>query len=459
MVSYFSSFVNSVWREKGVLLLPIVQIRDALWGFPLVSLLVISGGYFTLRTKGFSLFPFRICRHTVGTLFQKGGDRRAMLAAVSTAIGGTVGVGSITGVAYGIAVGGAGSVFWMWVSGFFGMALKYAEVFVAVRHRKRVDGGYLGGTPFALADAGHKKLGVLFALLCVFASFGVGNLAQIGSLTETAKELGIPAWGCGLVCTALLAFAVFGGRKRIGTLNTVLVPVASTVYLLATVWIVLTHLHALPDAFGRILKEAFGMRAAWGGISGSLLANAMRVGFARGVFSNEAGVGSSPLAHAASGEGDPQTQGEWGAFEILADTFLVSTLTSLALLCVGAERVTVLFHAAFGTVGTWGFALLMAIFAFASVLSWCYYSEVCLAFLRLPHGETVYRLLTVATAFAGACVPMQTLWASADILNALMIFPNLFLLFLKRNEITYLAKKERNTPCGIANKKKPSCRT
>ncbi len=439
--------------------MPFVWIRDLLWGFPLVSLLIVSGGYFTLRTKCFQLHPLRICRHTVGTLFGKKEGKRAMLAAVTTALGGTVGVGSITGVAYGIAVGGAGSIFWMWVSGFFGMALKYAEVSLAVRHRKKTADGYIGGTPFALADAGCKRLGATFAFLCVLASFGVGNLAQVGSLTETAGELGVPALPLGIVCAAFLAFALFGGRERIGRWNTFLVPAASLLYLSMTVWILLTHLHALPDAFARILKEAFGMRAAVGGISGSLLATAMRAGFARGVFSNEAGVGSSPLAHASSGEGDPQKQGEWGAFEILADTFLFSTLTALALLCVGAERMTVLFGTVFGTVGMWIFAALTAVFAFASILSWCYYSEVCLVFLRLPHGQTVYRLLTVCTAFAGACISMNTLWAAADILNALMIFPNLYLLLIKRNEITYLPNKERKRPCGIANKKKPSCRT
>lgn len=437
----------------------IVLIRDALWSFPLVALLLVSGGYFTLRTKCFQLRPLRICKRTVGTLFGKAKGKRSMLAAVSTALGGTVGVGSITGVAYGIAVGGAGSIFWMWISGFFGMALKYAEVYLAVKHRKKTENGYIGGTPFALAEAGYKRLGTLFAFLCVFASFGVGNLAQVGSLTETAEALGIPAAACGVVCTLFLAFAVFGGRERIGKLNTFLVPAASLVYLGMIGWALLTHLHALPDAFARIFKEAFGMRAAWGGISGSLLALAMREGFARGVFSNEAGVGSSPLAHAASGEGDPQKQGEWGAFEILADTFLVSTVTALALLCVGADRVTVLFSLAFGGIGPWIFALLMAVFAFASILSWCYYSEVCLIYLHLPHGQTVYRLLTVCTAFAGACISMDALWAAADILGALMILPNLFLLFLKRNEIQYLSPKERKTPCGTANKKKPSCRT
>lgn len=433
-------------------------LRELLWGFPLIALLVVSGGYFTLRTGFFQLHPLRLCRNTLGNLFRQKEGRWDLLASVSTAIGGTVGVGSITGVAYGIAVGGAGSVFWMWVSGLTGMALKYAEVYLAVAHRKRLpDGSHTGGAPYGLADAGFRPLGVLFALLCVFASFGVGNLAQIGALAEATGVLGIPPTVCGLVCAGLLAFALFGGRKRIGKLNTALVPAASALYLLALLWILLCRLPALPEAFGRILREAFGLRAAFGGVTGSLLSRALREGFARGVFSNEAGVGSSPLAHASSGESDPQKQGEWGAFEILADTFLVSTLTALALLVAGSEdfRVAALFQRVFGTGGLLLFTVLAAIFAFSSILSWCYYSDVCLAFLAIPHGETVYRLLSVCMAFFGAFVPLRSLWAAADILNALMILPNLFFLFLQRKEVVYISKcKGRAPKCGILKNKK-----
>lgn len=433
--------------------------REILWGFPLIALLTVSGGYFTLRTGFFQLRLFRMCRNTVGGLFARKEGRRALLASVSTALGGTVGVGSITGVAYGIAVGGAGSVFWMWVSGLFGMALKYAEVYLAVLHRKRLpDGSYTGGAPYGLADAGFRRLGVLFALLCVFASFGVGNLAQIGALAEAAGALDVSAPVCGAVCAGLLAFALFGGRKRIGKLNTALVPAASVLYLLAVLWILVCRLPVLPAAFGRIFLEAFGIRAAFGGVTGSLLSHALREGFARGVFSNEAGVGSSPLAHASSGESDPQKQGEWGAFEVFADTFLVSTLTALALLAAGGEefRMASLFGRLFGTGGIVLFTVLASVFAFSSILSWCYYSEVCLAFLAIPHGETVYRLLSVCAAFFGAFVPLHSLWAAADVLNALMILPNLFLLFLQRKEVVYISEKERLSLCGILKNKKPS---
>lgn len=433
--------------------------REILWGFPLIALLTVSGGYFTLRTGFFQLRPLRLCKNTIGGLFVRKEGKWELLASVSTALGGTVGVGSITGVAYGIAVGGAGSVFWMWISGLTGMALKYAEVYLAVAHRKRLpDGKYVGGAPYGLADAGFRRLGALFAFLCVFASFGVGNLAQIGALSEAAGALGISAPVCAFACAGLLAFVLFGGRKRIGKLNTALVPAASALYILAVLWIILCHLPSLPAAFSRILREAFGLRAAFGGVTGSLLSRALREGFARGVFSNEAGVGSSPLAHASSGESDPQKQGEWGAFEILVDTFLVSTLTALAILCAGGEdfRIATLFGHVFGSGGMLLFALLAAVFAFSSILSWCYYSDVCLAFLALPHGETIYRLLSVCAAFFGAFVPLGTLWAAADILNALMILPNLFLLFLQRKEVVYISKKERLSPCGILKNKKPS---
>lgn len=432
------------------------SVRSVLWSFPMIALLLVSGGYFTGRTRLFQLHPLRICKNTVGTLFQKKEGRGSLLASVATALGGTVGVGSITGVALGIAVGGAGSIFWMWISGFFGMALKYAEVYLAVLHRKQTENGtYVGGAPFALTDAGFKWLGTLFALLCVFASFGVGNLAQIGALTEAAGEIGISAPLCGGICALFLAFAIFGGRARIGKLNAVLVPAASFLYIGMTLWILITHLSAVPSALGRIFREAFGIQAAIGGISGSMLSLAMREGFARGVFSNEAGVGSSPLAHAASGEGDPKKQGEWGAFEILADTFAVSTLTALALLCTENNSMTAMFADCFGSSGVRLFTLLMAVFAFASILSWCYYSEVCLLFLQIPHSQAWYRILTVSAAFLGACVSMTALWALADILNALMILPNLFLLFLQRKEVHYNSTKERTAPCGILKKKKP----
>ena len=409
-------------------------LRNALWGMPLIGLLLSFGGYFTVKTRFLPLRLPAVLKRTVGSL-PKGQDRKALLHAVSTALGGTVGIGSITGVAYGIAAGGAGSVFWMWVSGLGGMALKYAEVFLAVKHRKKTEQGYVGGAPYVLGSLGYKKTAVCFAPLCVLASFGVGNLTQIGALTETAVELGISPLLCGISCGVLLAYCLWGGRERIGKWNGVLVPAASLVYVFTALGVVLAHLPALPSAFSEILAGAMGVRPMVGGVSGALIAASMREGFARGVFSNEAGVGSSPLAHASSGESDPVRQGEWGVFEIFADTFLVSTLTALALLVTGSGSITEVFAPLFFGGGRLVFVILSAVFAFASILSWCYYSRVCLQYLALPGGETVYSLCSVVCAFFGAQLPMGSLLTLADILGGLMIFPNLFLLFKLRGEV------------------------
>lgn len=416
----------------------LTAVRDALWGFPVVALLLITGGYFTVRTRFFQFHPVRLLKETVFSLLRQKTGRRQLLASVSTALGGTVGVGSIAGVAVGIAVGGPGSVFWMWVSGLTGMALKYAEVFLAVRHGKRLpDGGCSGGTPYALTDAGFPLLGKFFAVCTVFASFGVGNLTQVGALSECTGVFGLSKLPCGLLCSALLACCVFGGQKRIGRINSLLVPAASVLYLLGACLVIASHLSALPGAFRAILSGAFGIRAAAGGISGSLLAVSMREGFARGVFSNEAGVGSSALAHASSGESDPQKQGLWGAFEVLADTFLVSTLTAFALLCAGGTGAAETAKTQFGNAGLLLFTLLTAVFAFSSMLSWCFYADVCLVFLRIPGGRTLYRVLAVLTAFLGCFAPSRLFWCVSDILNAMMIFPNLFLLLRLRKEIVF----------------------
>ncbi len=409
-------------------------IRNALWGMPLIGLLLSFGGYFTVKTRFIPLRLPWILKRTVGSLFGKK-DKKALLRAVSTALGGTVGIGSITGVAYGIAAGGAGSVFWMWISGLGGMALKYAEVFLAVKHRRKTKDGFTGGAPYILGGLGYKKTAVFFSLLCVAASFGVGNLTQIGALTETVSEMGISPLLCGGVCGLLLAYCLWGGRERIGKWNGILVPAASLVYILTAAGVILAHCSALPAAFQEIVSSAFGVRPLVGGVSGTLIAASMREGFARGVFSNEAGVGSSPLAHAASGEADPKKQGEWGVFEIFADTFLVSTLTALALLVTGSQSISEIFSALFFGSGTAVFALLSAVFAFSSILSWCYYSRVCLQYLTLPAGETLYSICSVACAFLGAFLPLTRLLILADILGGLMIFPNLFLLFKLRGEV------------------------
>lgn len=413
---------------------------------PTVFLILVIGIYFTFRSGWFPIVGIKeITKRTLGSLKksnEKDGDTKTKggvtpFMAVATAIGGTVGVGSIVGVGYAIATGGAGSIFWMWVSGFFGMMIKYAEVAIAVNHRKKTEKGFAGGAMYCLSSFGYKKLGVLFCFLCIFASFGVGNLAQTNAVSLILDDIGVSP----IITAALLSFffslIIFGGQQKIAKISSVVVPLVSLVYLSCSLYIILLFLPQIPAAFGNIFGEAFGFTAAVGGFSGALISRAIRVGFARGVFSNEAGMGSSPIAHAAAEDATPHTQGMWGITEIFIDTFVVSTITGLILLCAGTTEVGELFHHCFGYYGRPLLAVLLTVFAFASMISWCFYSEGCIIFLSKKKVYlSLYRVIAVFAAFAGALVSVTVIWDMADILNGLMIFPNLFLLFIRRHEIT-----------------------
>ncbi len=392
------------------------------------------GAYFTFKS-GFYL-PKAIKKtfsHTIGSLNLK--DKS--FGSVATALGGTVGVGSIMGVGYGIAVGGAGSVFWMWVCSFFGMGLKYAEVRIALNKRSLEKEGLLGGAPFRLSGLGYKKTAVFFCLMCISASFGTGNLTQIGAVSDIFKDTGIHSLIIGIICFGIVGIAVFGGRKRIAKINTVIVPLASIIYLLACAIIALMNISKLKFVFYEIFSQAFGISAITGGFSGALLAHTLREGFARSLFSHEAGMGSSPLAHATAPSENTEIQGEWGIFEVFFDIFIVSTVTAICILACDNSNPKAIFSQTFGSFGGKLFGILSVIFVFASVISWCYYSECCIAWLfpksNIP--KIVYRILFSITAFFGVYVSENVIWDIADILNAFMMFPNLFLLFKCRNEI------------------------
>ncbi len=376
-------------------------------------------------------------KDTLLSLTKKKNGGISSFSAVATALGGTVGVGSIVGVGYGITVGGAGSIFWMWVCSFFGMGLKYAEVKIALTDRVRVGNNFLGGAPFRLRSLGNRRLAVVFCLFCVLASFGTGNLTQVGSISGFLGEVGVPRAASGLLCAGLISLAVFGGRERIAGVNTVIVPLASGIYIIVCVAMLYIFRDGIVGAFSLIFREAFGLTSVVGGVSGAVISRALREGFVRSMFSNEAGMGSSPLAHATAEVSDPTVQAKWGIFEIFFDSFVVSTLTALCLLSGGFGSADELFRVSLGSVGFWGFGALIAVFAFASVLSWCYYSECCIDFL-FPNGKralTVYRVMFVLASFLGVFLSGDTVWEISDILNVFMMFPNLVLLFKCRNEI------------------------
>ena len=399
---------------------------------PTLITLSVLGIYFTAKC-GF--WRFKAIKKTIGALClslkEKPTNGISPFSALATALGGTVGIGSIVGVGYAVSVGGAGSVFWMWVCSFFGMGLKYAEIKIALNRKQGK-----GGAPFRLADLGYRRMAIVFCVLCILASFGTGNLTQSGAIASFLTNQGVSPIISAVLCCGLIAIAVFGGNKRIAKINSILVPLASGVYLLLCLCIIIINRNKIGSSLAQIFQGALGLSSLWGGFSGAMLSTVIREGFARSLFSNEAGMGSSPLAY-GSVTGNVKVQAQWGLFEIFFDSFLVSTVTALCMLSSGFTDATKSFASVFGKVGVLLMGILIAVFAFASVISWCYYALCCLGFLT-PHSNLtkfIYKALFSLTAIAGAYISSEVIWDIADVLNGLMLFPNLFLLFKCRNEI------------------------
>lgn len=413
----------------------IVFIKNLLWGPPLIILLLGTGLYFTLKS-GF--FQFRCGRDFI-SLFRSGGTKKGGISpfmALSTALGGTVGVGSIIGIAYSIAIGGAGSIFWMWVSGALGMMTKYAEVAIAVKYRKRKDEILTGGTMYALEAIGKRKTAVLFAVCGIAASVGAGNLTQTNAIAELLGTEGVSSYITAFVVSLLLALIVFKGQKFIASVSSVVVPAISFFYLIVIIAVIFIFKKNLPSALYSIFAGAFGLDSVVGGFSGAMLSSAFRNGLTKGVFSHEAGMGSSPIAHAAAEDAEPHKQGLWGIFEVFFDTFVVSTLTAFALLVLGTDSISKLFSILPGKFGSVFIVIAISLFAFAAVLAWCFYAESCIKFLSDSKFLLVsYKLTFVISAFCGAIISKGIAWELADIFNALMIFPNLALLITTRKEI------------------------
>lgn len=413
-------------------------LKNVIWGIPTLALLLIFSLYFTKKVAFYR--PRALCGILRDTLFSLGKEKHSgvsPLSAVATALGGTVGVGSIVGVGYAVSVGGAGSIFWMWVCSFFGMGLKYAEVLIALKGRTLKNGSVSGGAPYRLREMGYGRLAAVFCVICIAASFGTGNLTQVGAISRFMSDAGGSDTVTAVLCVSIIAVAVFGGRSRIAGINAVIIPVSCAIYIIACLTVLIINLPSVLPSLSRIFREAFGISAVSGGFSGAMLTHVIREGFARSLFSNEAGMGSSPLAHATSSFGLPQVQAKWGIFEIFFDTFIVSTLTALCLLSSDSVSPEAMFFSAFGVVGGYIFGALAAVLAFASVISWCYYAECCISFM-LPNSKTaffIYRAAFSLVSVAGAFMSAGAIWDIADILNALMLMPNLFLLFKCRKEI------------------------
>lgn len=425
------------------------KLNALVWSDAMLLLLLGSGLYFTLRIRGFQVRGWRtILRRTVLSLRRTGnGDRHSLtqLQTLSTTLAATMGTGNIVGVATALTLGGAGAVFWMWISALLGMALVYAENVLGMRYRYRNrDGSWCGG-PIAYLERGlHcKPLALTFAGFCVLASFGMGNMAQVNSMAGALQEAWrVPPWAVGLAATALCAGILWGGIRRIGRVAECLIPPLSLCYLLGCcILLALRYAEILP-AFRAIFTGAFGLSAVGGGVAGAAVRRCANIGLRRGIFSNEAGLGSSSMLHAAAEQPDPSLQGMWGMFEVFADTIVCCTMTALVLLTAapsaldGAPLVMEAFAQGFGSAGTVFITAAVVLFAFATLIGWSCCGEAAVRYLSPHWGRPVYRLFFLAACFVGATTELRTVWNLCDVCNGLMAIPNLIGMLALRRQIT-----------------------
>ncbi len=414
-------------------------INNFIWGPVMLVLLVGTGFYLTIRTNFFAITKIGyVLKNTLFKMFEKteGGEGEITpFQAVATALAATVGTGNIAGVATAIASGGPGAVFWMWLSALVGMTTKFAEVVLAVKYREvSEDGRYLGGPMYYIKNGmNNKPLAAIFAIFAALAAFGIGNLTQANSVAASLQEsFSIPPMVTGIVLMALTGLVILGGIKRIAQVTEKLVPFMAVIYILGGVFIMIMNAKALPAAFGLIFSGAFTTQAAVGGFAGAAMKKAIQMGMARGVFSNEAGLGSAPIAHAAATTDNPVRQGLWGVFEVFVDTIIICTITALTIIASGvwnngSSGAALTTQAFDSTIPGGGYIVSIGVmlFAFSTLIGWSYYGERSAEYLFGPKAITPYRIIFIPFIYIGAVGGLEVIWDIADTLNGLMAIPNL----------------------------------
>ncbi len=447
----FTSFVN--------------QVDSFMWGPVMLVLLLGTGFYLTIGLRGMTfariIYAFKLLWK--GRTPEEGAEGQITpFNALSTALAATIGTGNIAGVATAIYIGGPGAVFWMWVTALVGMATKYGEAVLAVKYRE-VDevGNYVGGPMYYIKNGlgeNWKWLGFAFAFFGMFAAFGIGNAIQANSVAQAANDhFAVPLWLTAVVLAVLTFMVIIGGIKRLGEVAGKAVPTMALLYVVGALIIIVMNISELPAALGLIVSDAFTGTAAAGGFAGSTIMIAIQFGVARGVFSNEAGLGTAPIAHAAAQTNDPVRQATIGMLGTFIDTIIVCTMTALVIIMTGAwtsgETGASLSTLAFNN-GLPGFGKVVVvfgilIFAYTTLLSWSYYGERCAEYIFGVKVIQPYRYAWIAMIFVGALLKDQLalLWLIADALNGMMAIPNLIALLLLSPVIfkitrDYFANKE-----------------
>ncbi|WP_342506319.1 sodium:alanine symporter family protein [Sporosarcina sp. FSL K6-2383] len=428
------------------------KIGGIIWGPPLLILLVGTGIFLTARL---AFIQVRLLPYSLKQVFSKNHDKKAdgdisQFQALMTAMAATVGVGNIVGVATAVVMGGPGAVFWMWLAGFFGMATKYGEAILAVKYRVKDSQGQMAGGPMYYLEHGLKQkwLGVLFALFGAIAAFGIGNGTQAKAVADVMKlTFDVPHWATGLGLLIFGALVILGGIKSIGRVTAFFVPIMALFYFIAGAIVVILNFDLVPAAFGLIFSDAFSGQALAGGAIGTVI----RFGVARGLFSNEAGLGSAPIAAAAAKTDMPGRQALISMTQVFFDTLIICSITGLTIVMSGQWKDTTisggdLTAAAFGTFLGGAGPIIVAIglifFASSTILGWSYYGEKCFQYL-VPNQKFVilYRVAFVLFIFVGATATLDILWSFADVMNGLMAIPNLIGLLGLSGVIIYETKR------------------
>lgn len=431
------------------------QIDTFVWGPPLLALLVGTGIWLTIRLRLLQVFKLGSALKLIFSAKNDGSGDVNSFRALCTALAATVGTGNIVGVATAIKAGGPGAIFWMWIAAFFGMATKYAECLLAVKYRTVDANGAISGGPMYYIENGlgkkYKPLAVIFAvfgILCAY--FGIGTFAQVNSIVEITRiSAGIPVVYTGIALTVLVAVVTIGGLKSIARVAGKIVPLMALLYFVTTVGILITFADQVPAAAALIIESAFNPTAASGGFLGATVMMAMRNGVARGVFSNESGLGSAPIVAAAAKTKWPAEQGLISMTGTFIDTIIICTLTGLTLVVTGvwqgdlngAAMTEQAFVMGFPTFGSMLLMVGLVLFAFTTILGWNYYGERCVEYLMGVKAILPYRLIFIGLIACGHFLKLEEIWVLADIVNGLMAIPNLIALLALTGVIVAETKK------------------
>lgn len=444
-------------------------VNNFIWGVPAMICIIGVGLLLSVRTKFLQIrkFPYAM-KQTIGKIFDKKDASDGAMTpfqAVCTALAGTVGTGNIAGVAGAIAIGGPGAVFWMWISALLGMCTKFSEVTLAVHFReKNAVGDWVGGPMYYIKN-GLKKhwhwLAVLFALFGVLTVFGTGNATQVNTITtaidsallnfniiseDSTKIINLVI---GIIVAALVAMILLGGVKRIGRVTERLIPFMALLYIVLAFGVIILNIDRVPGVFYSIIDGAFHPASVTGGIVGSFFLS-MKKGVARGIFSNEAGLGTGSIAHACADTGEPVKQGMFGIFEVFTDTILICTLTAMVILCsgipvgygadAGAELTISGFTATYGNWVSIFTAIALCCFAFSTIIGWGLYGSRCMEYLSSEKWVKPFMVVYALVAIVGATMDLGMLWSIAETFNGLMAIPNLIALFLLSGTVVKLVK-------------------